>query len=217
MSALLAAAGAGPLAAAWCSHAWWLHRCLERARRDPLTGLHTRDVFEKKAARLLRLGPVAVVMADLDGFKALNDSRGHAAGDAVIRGAGACFHDVLSGPQGGIATRLGGDEFAAVVPMPDPVALPWLLRGLHGEICAPLAYEGGELSVGASVGGCWSGDLPAPDLSTALRRADEAVYLVKRGGGGWLPAAPGAPALPSVHGRRIGRPGAGRSRAGWSS
>jgi diguanylate cyclase (GGDEF)-like protein len=208
MNEMLPLASAVLPAAGWGLHALRLRRQLNRARRDPLTGLPGREVFEVRAARLLRSGPAAVVMADLDGFKALNDTHGHAAGDEAIRAAGASFHDAVSGPAGGIAARLGGDEFAAVVPTPHAEAMSWLLRGLHDELTAPTWIEGRVLTVGASVGGCWTGDPATPDLSTALRRADEVMYLVKRGGGGWLPAAPGAPALPSVHGRRIGRDGA---------
>lgn len=209
MSALLttATAAAFPLAG-WGVHTVWMRRRLEQARRDPLTGLLRRDAFEARATRLLRRGTAAVVVVDLDGFKAVNDTFGHTAGDAVIQGAGASMNDALDGPHGGVAGRLGGDEFAAVVPMPTPLSLPWLLRGLHNELCAPLRHDGRELTVGASVGGCWSGDLPSPDLSAALRRADEVMYVAKRGGGGWLAAAPGAPGLESVNGRRVGRTGA---------
>lgn len=208
MSALLTTTAAALPLAGWGVHTAWMRRRLEQARRDPLTGLLGREVFEARAARLLRRGPAAVVLADLDGFKALNDTLGHAAGDEAIRAAGGSFHDAVSGPQGGIAARLGGDEFAAVVPTPHPEALRWLLRGLHSELTAPTRIDGRELTLGASVGGCWTGDLPTPDLSTALRRADEVMYQVKRGGGGWLAAAPGAPSLASVNGRRAGRTGA---------
>lgn len=212
---LATALAAAPLAAGWSLHTMWMRRRLEAARRDPLTGLLTRAEFSKRGARLLRCGPCAVVVIDLDGFKAVNDAHGHAAGDAAIRAAGASLHDLLEGHPDGIAARWGGDEFAAVVPMADSVALPWLLRGLHGSLCAPFLHDGSSLTVGASVGGCWSGDLPDPDLSAAQRRADEVMYVVKRSGGGWLAAGPGAPAMPTVNGRRYGRAGTapeGRNR-----
>ncbi|GAB2816894.1 GGDEF domain-containing protein [Streptomyces daliensis] len=213
MSPRLAAVFAAPFAAGWGLHTLVWRRRLEAARRDPLTGLLTREPFERRAVCLLAAGPCAVVFVDLDGFKAVNDTHGHAAGDAVLRAAAGCLSDALNGPAGGIAARLGGDEFALVAPMRDPIALPWLLRGLHGELTAPTRSNGRGLTVGASVGGCWSGDLPAPDASSALRRADEVMYIAKRGGGGWLAAAPGAPALATVNGRRTGRSGTHHSAA----
>lgn len=207
MSELVFAAAAGlPCVAGWAVHALRLTRRIEAARRDPLTGLLTREPFEKRAARLLRSGPCAVAMVDLDGFKAVNDRFGHAAGDAAIRAAGASLTAVAH-ERHGVAARLGGDEFAVVVPTVDPVAMPRLLRWLYDEICTPFPNQGRKLSVGASVGACWSGDLPAPDLSVALRRADEVMYVVKRSGGGWMDAAPDAKAISTIHGRRYGRPG----------
>ncbi|MGY1437155.1 GGDEF domain-containing protein [Streptomyces reniochalinae] len=203
----LATALALPLAAGWGLHTLALRRRLEAAHRDPLTGLLTRAPFEERAARLLRAGPCAVVFVDLDGFKAVNDTHGHAAGDGILRATAGALHDAATDAPDAVLARLGGDEFAAVTPMASPVALPWLLRGLHDELTAPTWIEGRELTVGASVGGCWTGDLPDASLSAAVRRADEVMYLVKRGGGGWLPAAPGAPALPTANGRRYGRPG----------
>ncbi|MGI5348808.1 GGDEF domain-containing protein [Streptomyces sp. CA-250714] len=209
----LAAALALPLVAGWGLHTLTLRRRLEAAHRDPLTGLLTRAPFEERAARLLRTGPCAVVFADLDGFKAINDTYGHATGDSVLKLSAGALDDAATGQPDAVLSRLGGDEFAAVTPMADPIALPWLLRGLHDELTAPTRIDGRELAVGASVGGCWTGDLPDSGLSAALRRADEVMYVVKRGGGGWLAAAPGAPALPAVNGRRIGRPGTHEGRA----
>lgn len=205
MSALIPAAAAAAPLAGWSLHALWMRRRLDTARRDPLTGLHTRAVFEKRAGRLLAGGPCAVLLVDLDRFKELNDTFGHAAGDAALQGAAAALNDA-NNDRGAVA-RLGGDEFAAVIPMPDPISLPWLLRGLHDELCAPTVCRGRVLTVGASIGACWTGELPVPDLSLALRRADEAMYAVKRGGGGWLPADGPELTRRTVNGRRAGRTG----------
>lgn len=114
MSALIAATmAAGPLVAGWSVHLWWLRRRLESARRDPLTGLWTREGFARRAAVLLRDPRAVVVLADVDHFKHVNDTHGHAAGDALLRAtAGRLAH--YTGPTG-VAGRLGGDEFAAVV------------------------------------------------------------------------------------------------------
>lgn len=205
MSALLSAAAAvAPVAAGWSVHSVCLRRRLERARRDPLTGLPTRAEFECRAARLLEQRACAVVVVDLDGFKAVNDTFGHAAGDAALRAAGerlATWSDTLRG----CAARLGGDEFAATVPMPGH--LPNALFALHRSLCAPVTFEGCTLPLGASVGALPVAELLMTDLSAALRRADEAMYAAKQGGGGTCLASGAAPLMPTVNGRRDGRNG----------
>ncbi|MFJ3081686.1 GGDEF domain-containing protein [Streptomyces halstedii] len=211
--ALAALSAALPLASGWAVHGLRMHRRFEIARRDPLSNLWTRDAFEEQATRLLTRHPhVAVVLVDLDGFKAVNDTHGHAAGDAVIRATGASFADALTGNRRSVAGRIGGDEFAAAVALPDPAALPWLLGGLHGEITAPLHHDGRDLGIGASIGASLSSDAPqgpARELSALLRQADEQMYRTKQEGGGWsIAPAPGSgPGLRTVNGRREGRPG----------
>jgi diguanylate cyclase (GGDEF)-like protein len=198
----LAAAG-GPLAAGWGAHASLLARRARLARRDPLTGLPTREEFTRRAARLMGRCPVAVVLVDLDGFKAVNDTHGHAAGDAVLVETADRLSSLIFG---GVAARLGGDEFALVRPMRDGTDLPRALETMHGWLCTPVDAEG--LVVGVSIGGVWSSHLPAPDLPLALRLADEAMYAAKRAGGGWRTGAPGLPMQATVNGRRAGREGA---------
>ncbi|MER7968533.1 GGDEF domain-containing protein [Streptomyces sp. NPDC096080] len=213
MNALLhTMASAGPLAAAWGVHGLLLRRRLTAARHDPLSGLWTRAVFEARAVRVLARRPhVAVVLADLDGFKALNDTHGHAAGDRAIRSTAAALTDAVSRHPGAVCGRLGGDEFAAVVPLASPMALPWLLRGLHDEITAPFRYGGHDLRVGVSIGAALSTDLtnaPGADrFGLLLRLADEAMYAVKRSGGGWSYPAATTPVTGSTAGRRTGRDG----------
>ncbi|MHC3428201.1 GGDEF domain-containing protein [Streptomyces sp. DT18] len=208
---LAALAAALPLASGWSIHTLWMRRRIEAGRRDPLTGLWTRDAFEQSAARLLARHPhVAVLLVDLDGFKAVNDTHGHAAGDAAIRATGASLNDALTGHRLAVAGRLGGDEFAAAVALPDPIALPWLLGGLHDEITAPFRHAGSDLTVGASIGAALSSDVPSGtgrELSALLRLADEAMYAAKRSGGGWLYPGAIAPDAGTTAGRRTGRPG----------
>ncbi|MER7933264.1 MULTISPECIES: GGDEF domain-containing protein [unclassified Streptomyces] len=211
MNALVSmASAAGPLAAGWSVHSVWMGRRLSTARRDPLSGLWTRDAFEHRAGRLLTRHPhVAVVLVDLDAFKALNDTHGHAAGDAAIRATAGHLAAALAPYRQAVSGRLGGDEFAAVVVLPDPIALPWLLRGLHDEITAPLRHDGRALRVGASIGGALSTDAPTGagrELPALLRLADEAMYMAKRGGGGWQSAA-FTTRHTTTGGRRTGRPG----------
>lgn len=209
MSALLPAAAAAVPLAGWSVHGLWLRRQLHAARRDPLTGLRTRAAFERTAGRMLRRGPHAVIVIDLDGFKAVNDTFGHPAGDHALTAAATALTEALEREgRGGIAARLGGDEFAAAVPAADPVSVPLLLRELHARLCTPLAYRGRRFALGASQGACLTGELPVPDLSLALRRADEAMYVAKRGGGGWLVADGPTLSHPTSNGRRAGRRGA---------
>ncbi|MET7639421.1 GGDEF domain-containing protein [Streptomyces sp. NPDC005438] len=150
-----------------------------------------------------------------NGFKAINDTHGHAAGDAVLRCAACGLGDAVDGR--GPVGRLGGDEFAAVVPIPAPAGVPWLLRGLHEVLTTPTHTEGRTLTVGASIGACWTGELPAPTLPLALRRADEAMYVVKRGGGGWLAADGTVTTRGTVNGRRAGRGGTHADRDGGAA
>ncbi|WP_344625931.1 GGDEF domain-containing protein, partial [Kitasatospora arboriphila] len=110
LAPILAAAGVPLLG--WTTHGTWLARRLATARRDPLTGLLTRDGFTARAERLIRSHPdrATVLLVDLDDFKTVNDTHGHAAGDAVLT---ATAHRLTAwcGPSG-LAARLGGDEFA---------------------------------------------------------------------------------------------------------
>lgn len=90
----------------------------EQAMRDVVTGLHNRRYLEESLAReesrARRTGqPMAVMMIDVDHFKAFNDTLGHAAGDNVLRAVGRCMASLTRGED--IATRYGGDEFALVM------------------------------------------------------------------------------------------------------
>ncbi|MEV1143988.1 GGDEF domain-containing protein [Micromonospora sp. NPDC049799] len=141
---------------------------LQRASlRDPLTGLANRAGL---AAGWEQLAPARpwVAVIDLDGFKPVNDTHGHAAGDAVLRAVAARLATVH-----GIAARLGGDEFAALLCDLDPVTAG---RQLAAAIAAPVRLPSGvTVSVTASIG-------LAPttgDLAAALADADAAMYRAK--------------------------------------
>ena len=187
MNPALSAAAVLPLLG-WSVHATALRHRLERARRDALTALPTREVFTARADRLLRERPALVVLIDLDRFKPLNDTRGHAAGDAALRTVGERL--ATWARHGGLAARIGGDEFVALLPAPaDPGRE---LAALHQALTGPIAYASGALSVGASIGGHLAA--PGATLSGALAAADAAMYQAKTRGGGWLlaPADPDA-------------------------
>ncbi|MEV6729070.1 GGDEF domain-containing protein [Streptomyces sp. NPDC051364] len=204
MTALSAAL---PLASGWSVHSLWMRRRIDAARRDPLTGLWTRDAFEGRARKsLAQKCQRAVLVLDLDRFKEINDALGHAAGDAVIRETGQRLGRWAE-EHAGVAGRLGGDEFAAVIPGYGIDKLRVDLFLLIGWLDQPVPHEGHPIEVHASIGAAYYRK-GTGDLSTLLRRADEQMYKAKQRGGGWRIAHRlTVPAMSTVNGRRDGRPG----------
>ncbi|MBZ9679466.1 MULTISPECIES: GGDEF domain-containing protein [unclassified Mesorhizobium] len=151
---------------------------------DPLSGLLNRRGFEERAAMLLQRCavakfPVALVLADLDHFKALNDMHGHAAGDRVI----ADFAGKLRSATGarGAAGRIGGEEFAVLLPLTDLAA-----ARLFAEAVRTLYSAGGVdgLPAGTKVTASFGVAARSGDetLEPLMRRADEALYKAKKNG-----------------------------------
>ncbi|MFM9457026.1 GGDEF domain-containing protein [Streptomyces europaeiscabiei] len=193
-----------PLAAGWAAHVWWLRGCLNTARRDPLTGLRTRDGFTHRATALLRDPRAVVVLADVDKFKHINDTYGHAAGDALLKAtADRLAHHV---GRSGVAGRLGGDEFAAVL-IDDHNTAGDLLAVLHSVLARPVDGQDPAVRTTVSLGWVRAADFSADDLSGLLRRADEAMYAAKQARAGTRGAGLGR-LFATVAGRRAGRTGA---------
>lgn len=167
---------AAPLLAGWTTTGLFYRRRLAAARRDPLTSLLTRVGWEKAALRRILRGNAAVAVIDLDGFKGINDTFGHAAGDAVLKATGHRLH-LWAGASNGTAGRLGGDEFALVLTADDFQAG---IEQLHELLTAPVDWQGQQLAVGASIGAVPADGLT---LSEALAHADQAMYEVKGNGG----------------------------------
>ncbi|MFD6549928.1 GGDEF domain-containing protein [Streptomyces sp. NPDC058398] len=158
----------------WAAHSGFLTRRLAAARRDPLTGLHTRAGWTARATRLIRRHPDAlVVLVDLDGFKTLNDTHGHAAGDTALTVAASRLAAWCG--RHGIAGRLGGDEFVAITDHTGCPDLTKLDRALH----RPFLHAGRTLPLAASVGSCRLADLHVRTLPGALAAADAAMYAAK--------------------------------------
>jgi diguanylate cyclase (GGDEF)-like protein len=157
------------------------------ALHDSLTGLPNRAAFLAAVDRLLAGDARAtVVLLDLDGFKAVNDTHGHAAGDALLTEVGVRLRAGLR--DGEVAARLGGDEFALLLDSStDQAALPGRLDALVHVLSAPVELDGTSVSVGASVG---TAQAPARGRSVdrLMRAADEAMYRCKRTRRGVLPA-----------------------------
>jgi diguanylate cyclase len=155
-----------------------------RSMYDALTGLPNRNLFfdrlEQSCATYQRQQTAfAVLMLDLDGFKAVNDSRGHATGDEVLREVGARFASVMR--ASGTMARIGGDEFAAILPGVATVALAHIIaEKLQKTLNLPIIVAGHALSVGVSIGIalCPQNGTEAPLL---MARADHAMYEAKSG------------------------------------
>jgi len=164
---------------------------LERQERDGLTGLWRREAFEKRAPAALAAGNV-IALLDLDGFKQINDTKGHAAGDDVLRATAARLVAELG--ESALIARLGGDEFALITALDIPAARDQLDQ-LTTALTSPVPVPGaGELAVGVSLGVAWLRDLPAFNttgpatrtaplwravLSEGLSTADAAMYAAK--------------------------------------
>ncbi|MFD3805034.1 GGDEF domain-containing protein [Streptomyces sp. NPDC058619] len=204
MTALSAAL---PLMSGWSVHSLWMRRRIEAAHRDPLTGLWTRAPFEERAHKSrARGGQRAVLVLDLNRFKQINDTHGHAAGDAVLRETGRRL-GLWAAEHAGVAGRLGGDEFAAIIPGYGIDKLRADLFTLAGRLNQPVLFDGHAIEVSASIGAAYYRTGPG-DLSTLLRRADEQMYRAKQRGGGWRIAQRlTVPEMATVNGRRDGRRG----------
>lgn len=165
------------------------------AFRDGLTGLANRALFLDRLGHALDLSardqrPVSVVFLDLDGFKAVNDSLGHAMGDALLVRVAERLRGRLRAAD--TLARLGGDEFAVLVEQ-GPVHghdATAVARALLDAFSAPFSIDGRTVTVSASIGLATEepgSDAPGPEQAAALlHRADLAMYAVKdagRGGG----------------------------------
>jgi diguanylate cyclase (GGDEF)-like protein len=172
-------------------------RSVRQAAQDALTGLPNRAAMlrlgDTELRALERNTPVALLLLDIDHFKEVNDTLGHAAGDQLLRLAAARL-GALARP-GELLGRLGGDEFALLitvlpedVPGPDGVRSPPLrhalrrARALTEHLAIPEEVAGVTLSVEASVGVVVA-PAGSADMTELLRRSDIAMYQAKRGGG----------------------------------
>ncbi len=159
---------------------------VEQAHVDSLTGVATRRHFvermEQELARARRSGgPTAMIMLDLDEFKAINDKHGHHVGDEVLRVIGYVCRETLR--ETDVIGRLGGEEFAIVLPETDVESAVAVAERLRQNIAgAAVSLEhGGLLRFTASIGVEMLGDAVA-DVDTLMRQADHALYSAKRSG-----------------------------------
>ncbi|MFO1267337.1 MAG: diguanylate cyclase [Rubrivivax sp.] len=186
------------------------HHLVERAVRDSLTGLLNRNGLHDACDRRLAAGrsaavpaaaaaaPFNVLLVDLDGFKEVNDTLGHAVGDAVLRAVADRLHGAL--PAGATLARAGGDEFVVLHEGTADEA-ERLAEALCSLAARPIAHREHVVQLGASVGIAslgetrsgpdTTGNEPALERDAAaerdelLRRADVAMYAAKTAGRGW--------------------------------
>ncbi len=163
------------------------------AQRDPLTGLCNRRVLSEKAEDLMaqaRRGgfKVAVLFVDLDRFKEVNDTLGHAVGDELLARLGRRLERSLR--RGETIARIGGDEFAILLAPVREEVPEKAARRLLERLAVPFRVGGRRVRVSASIGVALFPD-HGDTLDALLHHADAAMYRVKSSGGGVPP--PGRP------------------------
>jgi diguanylate cyclase len=163
-----------------------LRRAQSEALLDSLTGLKNRRGLERAVEDLLREPPglqgSALLLADIDHFKVVNDTYGHVLGDKVIRAVAHVLRSSIKGRD--VAARLGGEEFAILLPqtsLTGAAAVAEQIRGTveQGRICRPDGNESiGQVTLSVGVAAARPGDT----LEALLERADAAMYAAKRAG-----------------------------------
>ena len=153
-----------------------------QAQTDPLTGLLNRTAFSERLAAATgaidAAAPPAVLFVDIDDFKTVNDTLGHAAGDDLLVTVAARLNADVRADD--VVARLGGDEFAVLLSFADGERLRDVADRLLSSLRAPMALAGTTVSVTASIGGALGA--PGDTAERLLHAADTAMYTAKRSG-----------------------------------
>ncbi|WP_207004819.1 sensor domain-containing diguanylate cyclase [Trinickia mobilis] len=164
-------------------------KILHLARHDPLTGLPNRRELSERLGQLLarnaanQAPPLAVMYLDLDGFKQVNDSLGHHAGDEVLAAVAARLRAMLRCGDGELVARIGGDEFAVIVERAAPAMSEALAERVIYRLSEPYLLSTGEtVGIGTSIGIAFAVD--GDSFERLMRRADAALYDAKTAGKG---------------------------------
>ncbi len=152
------------------------------AVHDPLTNLPNRTLILDRLQQAIltakrKQHPMSLIMVDLDHFKEVNDTLGHAVGDQLLINIGKRFQSTLREPD--TLGRLGGDEFAVVLPEADRDAALTVARKLHNALQEPVKVDHSSFSIGASMGIAIYPE-HGFDPSSLLKGADVAMYVAKR-------------------------------------
>jgi diguanylate cyclase (GGDEF)-like protein len=177
--------GVGDQATTALQKARLLETVRHQATHDSLTGLPNRALFldtvERAIAEARPDAPVAVLFCDLDRFKTVNDTLGHAAGDELLRQVSARLRAVVR--PGDTVGRLSGDEFAVILPgLADPSDAAALAERLVACFDAPFRLDGVETRIGTSVGVAVHEAREPTTADELIRRADDAMYVDKESG-----------------------------------
>jgi diguanylate cyclase (GGDEF)-like protein len=155
-------------------------RLRHQAQFDGLTGLANRTHLHERVAAALATGrPLSLLLIDLDGFKAVNDTMGHAAGDALLVAVGEKLRATVRDED--LPARLGGDEFAVLLPASETQAELTAERILLA-FRTPVPIGGMAVPVNASIG--VAAAAASDDVESLLHHADVAMYAAKGGGKG---------------------------------
>jgi diguanylate cyclase (GGDEF)-like protein len=152
------------------------------AEFDDMTGLANRNKFQSHLAQMCGDAPTrraggALLLIDLDGFKEVNDTLGHMAGDECLKAAAHRLQIVCDNAS--LVARVGGDEFAVLLDAPHDGAACQLAAGIIAVLSQPFHREGNSYCIGASIGIAAIEGCLAPDV---FRNADAALYAAKAGG-----------------------------------
>ena len=156
------------------------------AMHDTVTGLPNRRYFNERLTDVLRSRKpaAAVLFADLDGFKAVNDVFGHEAGDDLLRVIGERLVEAVR--SGDVVVRHGGDEFAILCPGVDAAEAETIAERIAASVNRPVVVEGEVVAVGVSIGIA----LSTTEVRTSPRKlvaaADAAMYVAKDGPAKWV-------------------------------
>jgi diguanylate cyclase (GGDEF)-like protein len=163
-----------------------------QASTDPLTGLSNRFALEQTVSRAISSAApgddtaTALLLIDLDGFKEVNDTYGHAVGDVLLQ----TFARLLAKRMRKTDTvaRLGGDEFVVLARhVPDRAAVLAVAEGIHAILTTLTSVQDRQVNVSASIGACLidaRAQSPGPDIAALMRAADRAMYRAKSLGQG---------------------------------
>ncbi len=162
-----------------------IDQLVDLSSRDALTGLANRRTFElalaREVDRVARSGePALLLMVDIDHFKRVNDSHGHAAGDRVIRAVAQALTDSVRPMD--LAARIGGEEFAVLLPNCPAAFGPQVAARVRQRVArteVALSPEGLRLSVTVSVGGAFAPQWVRSTPGIWMQRADHQLYRAK--------------------------------------
>ncbi|MEH3119531.1 MAG: GGDEF domain-containing protein [Methylorubrum populi] len=151
----------------------------QAAETDPLTGIANRRALVARAEEHLAAAPAALLLFDLDHFKAINDRYGHSVGDAVL--AAFCHIAAPLLPNGAVFGRMGGEEFACLLPRCDERAAADVAEGIRTAVAGFAHPDHPDLALRVSIGAAAESQIGG-SLDYLLRQADEALYRAKHAG-----------------------------------